>query len=153
MPLNAVTKFMPKFITAKFSDLSGAGNPTGIWSPSFLILKKALEAGDDPENVKQALYDWLGQRKVTPQQVDALLDLAPDEALSALVHKIGGGVSRTSLPPVMLDTLRKTLARIAQTYGEKQQAELTHQQQRLDRIKSAFVEGRSPESVVRDLLK
>lgn len=144
---------MPKFMVAKASDLSGAGNPTGIWSPAFLMLKKALEDGDNPENVKQALYDWLGQRKVSPAQVDALLDLKPDEALAALVQKIGGGLNPESLPPVMLDTLRKTLARIAQTYGEKQGAELANQQQRLDRIKAAFVEGRSPDSVVRDLLR
>lgn len=144
---------MPKFITIKSSDLSGAGNPTGVWSPAFLILKKALDDNDDPANVKQALYDWLGQRAVTPAQVDALLDLKPDEAMAALVQKIGGGLTPESLPPVMLSTLRKTLGHIAQTYGEKQSAELAQQQQRLDRIKSAFVEGRSPETVVNDLLK
>lgn len=143
---------MPKFITVKSSDLAGAGNPTGIWSPSFLILKKALDNGDDPANVKQALYDWLGQRRVSPAQVDALLDLPPKEALAALVQKIGGSVTPESLPPVMLDTLRKTLAHIAQTYSEKQSAELAQQQQRLDRIKAAFAEGAGPAAVVSKLL-
>lgn len=143
---------MPKFAIAKASDLAGAGNPTGIWSPAFLILKKALDSGDNPENVKQALYDWLGQRKVSPAQVDALLDLPPEEALAALVQKISGSLNHTSLPPVMLDTLRKTLAHIAQTYGEKQSAELAQQQQRLDRIKAAFVERQGPEAVVKKLL-
>ena len=142
---------MPKFMVAKSSDLSGAGNPQGIWSPSFLILKKALEAGDDPANVKQALYDWLGQRKVSPEQVDALLDLTPEEALEALVLKMGGGLHK-DLPPVMLDTLRKTLGYIAQTYSEKQGAELAQKQQRLDRIKSAFVERQGPVTVVKKLL-
>lgn len=143
---------MPKILIANSNDLGGAGNPSGIWSPAFLMLKKALESGDDPENVKQALYDWLGQRKVSPQQVDALLDLEPDEALAALVQKIGAGLEPGRLPPVMLDTLRKTLARIAQTYGEKQGAELTQQQQRLDRIKAAFVERQGPGAVVKKLL-
>ena len=143
---------MPKFTIAKASDLAGAGNPTGIWSPAFLMLKQALDNGDDPENVMQALYDWLGQRKVSPAQVDALLDLSPEEALAALVQKISGSLDHKSLPPVMLDTLRKTLAHIAQTYGEKQSAELAQRQQRLDRIKAAFVERRGPTEVVKKLL-
>jgi hypothetical protein len=148
---------MPKFLAVKASDLAGPTNPTGIWSPSFLMLKKALESADDPANVKQALYNWLGERKTSPAQVDALLDLKPDEALAALVQKIGGGLrhepGNPTLPTVMLDTLRRTLNYIAQTHVEKQAAELAQQQQRLDRIKSAFVEGRSPTMIVQALLK
>ena len=144
---------MPKFLTVQSSDLAGPTNPTGIWSPSFLMLKKALENGDDPANVKQALYGWLSQRKTSPAQVDALLDMEPDEALAALVQKIGGGIQHDRLPPVMLSTLRKTLAYIAQTYHEKQAAQLAQSQQRLDRIKAAFVEGRSPTTIVQALLK
>jgi len=143
---------MPKFLVAKSSDLGGRGNPAHIWSPSFLMLKKALENGDDPANVRQALYDWLGQRKVSPQHVDALLDLEPGEALAALVQKLGAGLEPEHLPPVMLDTLRKTLAYIAQTYGEKQSAELAQKQQRLDRIKAAFVERKGSKAVVNALL-
>lgn len=144
---------MPKIFTAQASDLSGPTNPTGIWSPAFLILKQALDRGDDPENVKQALYNWLGQRKVSPDQVDALLDLEPDQALAALVQKLGAGLRQDNLPPVVLDTLRKTLARIAQTYSEKESAELAQKQQRIDRIKSAFVECQTPQAVVRNLLE
>ena len=142
-----------KAFAVSSADLSGPSNPTGIWSPAFLMLKKSLEAGDKPENVKQALSNWLGQRHFTPRQVGALLDLSPDEALAWLVQKISGSARVDKLPPVMLDTLRRTLAYIAQTYGEKQSAELQKQQQRLDRIKSAFVEGQSPEEVVGSLLK
>lgn len=146
-----------KAFTANFSDFSGLANPSGLWSPSFLALKLALERGDRPDNVRQCLYDWLSQRHVSPEQVDALLDLEPEKALAALVQKIGGGLrhepDNPTLPPIVLSTLRRTLVNIAQTYGEKKAAELAQAQQRLDRIKSAFVEGRSPTAVVEALLK
>lgn len=148
---------MPKTFIAKSSDFGGPTNPTGIWSPAFLMLKHALDGGDDPDNVRQALYNWLAQRHVSAAQVDVLLDLEPEEALAALVQKIGGGLSHDAkhitLPPAVLDTLRKTLARIAQTYHEKQSAELAQRQQRLDRIKAQFVEGRAPGAVVDTLLR
>lgn len=143
---------MPKIFTAKASDLSGATNPTGILSPSFLVLKQALDRGDEPENVRQALYDWLGQQKVTADQVDALLDLEPTAALSGLIEKIGAGMRRENLPPVVLDTLREALKHIALKYADREEMVLKKHQARLDRIKSQFVEGETPDQIVRDLL-
>ena len=136
---------------AKASDLSGPTNPSGIWSPSFLVLKRALDVGDDLENLKQALYDWLGQRRVTADQVDQLLDLEPEAALTALIEKIG--MQQETLPPVVLDTLRRALAQIAQTYVGREDQVLKDRQARLDRIKSQFVEGTSPKDVVGGLLQ
>jgi hypothetical protein len=144
---------MAKFGIAKFSDLSGATNPSGIWSPAFLMLKQALDRGDTPDNVRQALYDWLGQRKVSADQVDALLELSPDEALAGLIQKIGGGLRAETLPQDVKDTLRRTLAKIAQTYADKEQQALASRQSRLDRIKSQFVEGQTPKQVVDKLLQ
>ena len=134
---------MPKFGIAKFSDLSGPTNPTGILSPAFLMLKQALDGGDSPENVTQALYDWLAQRKVTPAQVDKFLDLEPDQAFSELLKAIGGGLVHDpergrTLPPLVVNTLKRALAHIAGKHVIHREQELGVARDRLSRIKSKF---------------
>jgi hypothetical protein len=134
---------MPKFGIAKFRDLSGPTNPTGILSPAFLMLKQALDGGDSPENVTQALYDWLAQRKITPAQVDKFLDLEPDQAFQELIKAIGGGLVHDpergrTLPPLVVTTLKRALAHIAGKHVLRSERELGVAQNRLSRIKSKF---------------
>jgi len=148
---------MPKYGIAKFSDLSGPTNPTGILSPAFLMLKQALDGGDTPENVTQALYDWLVQRKVTPAQVDKFLDLEPDQALQELLKAIGGGLVHDpgkgrTLPPLVVTTLKKALAYIAGKHVARSEREFDVARGRLSRIKSKFA-VESAQELVAQLLE
>jgi len=134
---------MPKYGIAKFSDLSGPTNPTGILSPEFLILKQALDGGDSPENVTQALYDWLAKRNVTPAQVDKLLRLKPDLAFQRLIKLIGGGLvhdpdNGRKLPPLVVETLKKALTYIAGRYTARMEPRLQRQQTRLSGINRRY---------------
>lgn len=144
---------MPKTFTAQFSDLSGPTNPTGILSPAFLTLKLALDRGDTPDNVLQALYDWLSQKKIEPAQLDKILDLSSPEAASdALVGLIGGKLKPQELPPVVQQTLRRTIRRLAQKHVEHHQRELDVAQQRLASVQQRFRDESAPE-IVRHLLQ
>jgi len=127
-----------KAFTANFSDLSGAANPTGIWSPAFLALKLALDRGEQADNVVQLLYDWLSQRKITPSEVDTILDLEPDAAYQALVGKINGKMDANGLPKMAQDTLRRAMLAIAGNYVTKQEQELERHRSRLQAMRSRF---------------
>lgn len=147
---------MPKFGIAKSTDLTGPTNPTGILSPAFLMLKQALDKGDTPENVTQAFYDWLAQRRIKPAQVDQFLDLEPDQAFSELIKAIGGGLVHDpakgrELPPLVVTTLKKALAHIAGKHVLRSQQELDVAQGRLSRIKSRFA-VESAQEIVASLL-
>lgn len=142
---------MPKSFTASFSDLSGPTNPTGILSPAFLALKQALDRGDTPENVLQALYDWLSQRKVEPSHVDRILDLEPEAAYEALVALIGGKLSPKVLPPVVQQTLKRTIQTIAQRYVERGEQSLAKEQERLSALRTRYGVESAPQ-LVRHLL-
>lgn len=124
--------------TSNFSDLSGASNPTGIWSPAFLALKRALDRGEEPQNVIQALYDWLGQRGIKPSEVDRVLDLEPDMALEQLISMMGGKLNTKNLPKLYLDALRRAIQRIASQYITGQEKDLDARQKRLAGIRSRF---------------
>lgn len=142
---------MPKVFAAQFSDLSGPTNPTGILSPAFLVLKQALDRGDDPDNVLQALYDWLSQRNVQPSYVDRLLALEPEAAYDALLSLIGGKLSPKALPPVVQGTLKRTIQAIARRYVQGREVDLAKEQDRLGGLKARYgVESAS--QVVRRLL-
>lgn len=142
---------MPKVFAAKFSDLSGPTNPTGILSPAFLALKQALDRGDTPENVLQALYDWLSQKKVEPSHVDRILELEPAAAYDALIGLVGGKLSPKSLPPVVQSTLERTIRLIAQRYVQGREQELAKEQERLGGLKARYGVESAPQ-VVRRLL-
>lgn len=145
---------MHKAFTAQFSDLSGPTNPTGILSPAFLALKQALDRGDDADNVLQALYDWLSQKKIEPRHVERILELEPAAAYDALVGLIGGKLSPKSLPAVVQQTLQKTIQRIAQKYVERGEQELEQQRGRLSGLKSRYgLSTESAQRLVRHLLK
>ena len=142
---------MPKAFAAQFSDLSGPTNPTGILSPAFLALKQTLDRGDTPENVLQALYDWLSQKKIEPTHVDKILDLEPAAAYDALIGLIGGKLSPKSLPLIVQQTLQKTIRLIAQRYAQGREQELAKEQERISGLKGRYgVE--SAQQVVRRLL-
>lgn len=143
---------MPKAFTARFSDLSGPTNPTGILSPAFLALKMALEHGDNPENVLQALYDWLSQKGVEPSQVDRILDLpSPEHAYEALVQLIGGKLKGGSLPVVVKSALMNAIKLVAKRHVERGAAELDQQQSRLQGLRGRYGLESAPQ-IVRLLL-
>src|SRR5262245_7219563 len=122
---------MPKVFTAQFSDLSGSTNPSGIWSPSFIALKQALDRGDTPENVLQALYAWLSRKNIEPSKVDRILELEPSAAVDALLALVGAGLNRKSLPPDVEQTLGRAVAQIARQYVAKGEAALAKERERL----------------------
>jgi len=143
---------MPKAFAAQFSDLSGPTNPTGILSPAFLALKQALDRGDDPENVMQALYDWLSQRKVEPSHVDKILELEPAAAYDALIGLIGGKLSPKSLPLIVQQTIQKTIQKIAQRYVERGEQDLAKRRDHLTGLKTRYGVESAPQLVRRLLV-
>jgi len=140
---------MPKAFAAKFSDLSGPTNPTGIMSPAFLALKQLLDRGDTPENVLQGLYDWLSQKKIEPSHVDRILELEPAAALDALIGLIGGKLSPKTLPPIVLQTLQRAVQKIAQTYVERGEQAVAKEQERLSALRSRYGVESAPQLVSR----
>lgn len=127
---------MAKTFTAMSSDLSGPTNPKGIWSPHFLALKQAVDRGDDPDNVLQALTNWLQQKGVTG--VNAILDMEPQQAFSTLVQKLGAGMDEKALPPVAVQTLKRTIQRLAQKHIEGREADMEQERGRLAGMRSRF---------------
>jgi len=126
-------------LAANFSDFSGATNPTGIWSPAFVALKLALDRADRPDNVLQLLYDWLSQRKITPVQVDKILDLPSMEAAyDALIGLVGGSLSPKALPPAVQQTVQRAIQRLAQKYVERGEQELDQARQRFTSIRGRY---------------
>ena len=125
--------------TANFNDLSGPTNPTGILSPAFLRLKLALDHGDKPENVLQALYDWLSQKKILPAQVDAILDLPSSEhACEALLELVNGKMIHRHLPEVAKQTLKRAIQLIAQRHVGAKTKDIEAETQRLSGIQGRF---------------
>ena len=115
---------MRKPYVAKFSELSGPMNPTGIINARYLNLVSALRRGDHPDNVKQALFDWLSgkgpsQRPALSQaEVEAFLELEPEAAVTGLLQKISGKLVSPSgqidhLPAQVVQTLRRALQAIS----------------------------------------
>lgn len=94
-------------------------NPTGILNAKYLRLVSALQHGDHPDNVKQALLDWLSTRKINQAEVETVLQLEPDAAVTALLQKIGGklvgpGEDIGHLPASVPKTLRQAIQAIGQ---------------------------------------
>jgi len=109
---------MRKPYVAKFSELSGPMNPTGIINARYLNLVSALRRGDHPDNVKQALFDWLGKRGISQAQIEAFLQLEPEAAVTGLLQKISGKLVSPSgqidhLPAQVVQTLRRALQAIS----------------------------------------
>lgn len=148
---------MPKAFAARFSDLSGPTNPTGILSPAYLALKQTLDSGDSPDNVLQALYDWLGRNGLKPDQVDRLVDLEPEDAYEALVALIGAKTERKPLDAKRLSdavraTLMQALRRVAQLHVQGREQEMTKEQERLGSLKARYGLESAPQ-IVRRLLR
>ena len=127
-----------KAFTANFSDLQGAANPKGIWSPAFLALKLALDRGEQPDTVIQALYDWLSQRNIVPSEVDHILDLSPDKAFETLVGMVSREMKPSGLPKMVQDTLRRAIQQIAGNYVTRKQQDLDMQRAKLSSIRDRF---------------
>jgi len=143
---------MPKAFTAQFSDLSGKTNPSGIWSPAYLSLKQALDRNDEPDNVLQALYDWLSQKNIQPSAVDRILDLPSEEhAYEALIQMIGGKLNPKILPPAIQQTVKRAIRRVAQRYVEKGEQALAKEGERLKGLRGRYGVESAPQ-IVRALL-
>ena len=175
-----------KHFTANFSDLSGPTNPTGIWSPAFLMLKQALDNGDEPDNVLQALEGWLCNKKsmpsseLKPGSLERILDLPTEcpqckdgspencpqcggsghtdavyDALIGLIYSKGGKlankVGRNTLPPLVQQTLRRAIQRIAQRHIERGQQNVDKEQARLSGLRQRYGVESAPK-IVRHLL-
>lgn len=144
-----------KAFTANFSDLGPSKtNPSSIWSPAYLSLKLAIERNEDPGVIIQELYAWLNQRGVKPVEVDAILDLEPDAALDALLHKVGGtkGMMKAEgLPKSIKATLQRVVQRLASNYVAKSEQELAQHSKRLANMRKRF-SAEGPEKVVDSLL-
>lgn len=139
----AALPIKPSGFVAQSSDLGpGATNPTGIWSPAYIRLKQLLDNGGDPDAVLEALYAWLDnktQRGITPGQVDNILDLkTPEHSYRALLDLIGGKLSPEMLPPVVQQTLRRAIQRIAQQHVERGEQELAKAADRLKGIRGRY---------------
>lgn len=130
---------MPKAFTAQFSDFSGPTNPSGIWSPAYMALKQALDRNDEPDNVLQALYDWLSQRKIEPRAVDRILDLpSMDAAYDALIGLIGGKLQPQGLPTTVQQTVKRVIQRLAQKHVERGEQELGQARDRLTQLRGRY---------------
>lgn len=102
----------PRVGAARFSDLGGPMNPSGVMSAQFLMLLQALKTGDKPENIATALQHYMDSR--TPHdraKVDVARLLAssasPDEALRKLLTALKVGI-KTENPdggPAPLDSI------------------------------------------------
>ena len=144
---------MPNAFAAKFSDLSGPTNPTGIMSPAFLRLKRELDNGGRPDNVRQALYDWLSQRKIVPTHVDKILELpSVEHAYEALVALIGGQLQAKRLPVVVQQTLKRVVTELAQQQAVRYRQQAAHYHQQADTLTHRFG-GESAEQIVSTLLE
>lgn len=132
-----------KAFTAKFSDMTSGGpgstNPSGIWSPAYLALKQALDHNDEPDNILQALYDWLSQKGVKAQEVDRILNLpSMDHAYAALIQMIGGKLSPEKLPPAIQQTVKRTIQRLARRHVERGEQEVAKETERLKGLRGRY---------------
>lgn len=134
---------MAKVFTANFRDLGGASNPTGIMSPRYLYLKKALESGNVDE-AKAALFAWLEDKGLGRGRVEALLDMEPDIAFRELVAMLKAGLKPESLPKDFAGTLKRVLAMVAGDYSTGQELELAKQKERIGGIRKRF--GAAPDT-------
>jgi hypothetical protein len=142
-----------KYFAASSSDLGqSATNPAGIWSPSFLAFKQALDRGDDAANVLQALSDWLSTRGIEPTKLDRILKL-PDinQAYQALVGLIGAGFKADRLPEAVQKTLQQAIQRLAVNYVASREQAITKERDELSAINSRF-SGESASKIVTKLL-
>lgn len=138
---------------AQFHELSGKTNPNAIWDANFLILSRALHTGDSPENVQQALYDWLGNlpdyKRVTPEKLDSMLELGPEKAYAAVVQAIGGGFDAERLSPVAQKTLKAAMALIASQHIDRREQSISQEVEKLRGLRQAY----RGESLARLLLR
>lgn len=139
-----------KHFIAQSSDLHGSTNPTGILSPHFLRLKLALDRGADPDEILQALYNWIPNKTsmgATPSddnirdQVAKILELpTPEEAYDSLVELIGGKLKPRGLPKLVQQTLRKVVGRVAQHAAERTDYEGSLAKGRAQTIRQRFAD-------------
>lgn len=142
---------------AKFSELSGPMNPTGIINARYLNLVSALQRNDHPDNVKQALLDWLSQRNISQAEVESMLKLDPDEAVVALLQKIGGKLVGPDkeighLPKQVPVTVRRALQAIAGSMREREGQGIASKIASLRDIKRRYAETSAAEALADTLL-
>lgn len=131
---------MPHF-AAHFSDLSGPLNPTGIWSPTYVGLKKAVDGGD-PRQVLNRLRLWLRSHNVPGMNriniTDIVRDRSPEEAYTELLRVINPNIKGDILPAPIKQTVMAALLRIAQTYGAKERRKIATAQRNVADIEQRF---------------
>lgn len=141
-----------KSFAANFSDFGGATNPSGIWSPAYIALKRALDHGADPDKVLTALYGWLShprKKSIKPADVDKILELSPEQAYATLVKLIGGGLEPGSLPAGVQETLKRVIMRLAHLYVERGRQAVAKETERLSVVQKRY---ESAQQVVQRLL-
>lgn len=128
-----------KHFAARFSDTTGPTNPKGILSPHFLLFKRAVDNGDAPDNIIQALEDWLSSKGTKPSAVNAILQSAdPSTALDSLLELVGGGLRREALPPQVVATLQQAVKRIAGRHIASREAEMDKERAGLASLRQRY---------------
>lgn len=112
-----------KAFSAQSSDLSGGLNPTGVWSPDFLLLKRSVETRAPIGQLEHALYAWSAARRISEPELDALLELPPEEAVAEFATKLRlgsqtGRISDEGLPLVQ-DAFRRIYSARVQRSAER----------------------------------
>ena len=139
-----------KHHAAKFSDLAGPLNPAGIMSAKYLMLISALNRGDHPDNIKQALFDWLGEKRFSQNQILSLINSQePEQAVNTIIQKLGAGLRRESLPQQFIDTVRRALASAAKDERQRRGHEIGQEIARMRQTKKRY----TPETLAAFLLK
>lgn len=128
-----------KHFAVQFSDTAGPTNPKGILSPHFLMFKRAVDNGDAPDNIIQALEDWLSNKGTKPSAVNAILQNAdPSAALDSLLELVGGGLRREALPPQVVATLQQAVKRIAGRHIAGREAEMDKERAGLTSMRQRY---------------
>lgn len=125
----------PKVFTANFSDLGGQGNPSGIWSVSYLRLKKQMEAGAPAGQMLPSLYAWMADRNIKQHEVAGLLKLEPQAAYEGLCKLVNTRMDPANMPAGWEDLLRKLLRRVAWQKSAAIGREATTQQAQLKKFR------------------
>lgn len=123
----------PRVGVARFSDLSGPMNPTGVFSAQFLMLLQSLKNGSDPESVATALQHYMDSRAPmgkTGADVSRIVASSetPDEAVRKLITAIrtgkAGGAFPEEVPAEVRDALVKAVHHIMDRHIDRLETEI-----------------------------
>jgi hypothetical protein len=127
---------MGKYLIAQYSDLSGAKNPTGIWSVSYLRLKQMLNAGASAAELVRALHAWMRDQKIPLWRLRGILKEDPGKAYEELCALVNKAMKPGSMPPDWDSTLRRLLSVLAAHESRKLNRSIASQQAHLAKFKT-----------------